>query len=150
MGKRGPRPLPAPLRLLHGQTRAGQNVNRQRPRASGKPSCPPELSADAKAIWKRLVRGMPPQLYTKADEATLAAFCTTYAEHLYAAQTIQDEGRVLEDRYGRRYAHPAMRQMTDTARLIASLGSMLGLNPSGRDALRMPENQQDDWEGLLR
>lgn len=149
MPKRGPKPMPTELRLLHGRTRAGQAVNRQRPIPTGRPVCPKELSHGAVRIWKRLLASMPPQLYTRVDEGTLAVFCTAQAEFLQAVETVDAEGRVLVDRYGRKYEHPAMRQMARCAELIAKMGDKLGLSPTARDALRAPESGPDTWEGLL-
>ena len=127
-----------------------QTVNARQPQTTGKPVCPTELSDAAKLIWKRLLASMPPQLYGRADVGTLAAYCTAEAEFLQAALTVQAEGRVLIDRYDRRYANPAFRQMNDTARLIVSLGNVLGLSPTARDGLRAPGAEEDTWEGLLR
>src|SRR2546429_1238799 len=150
MAKPGPKKLPSELRLLHGQTRAGQSVNTRQPQTTGRPVCPTELSDAAKVIWKRLLASMPPQLYARVDEAMLAAFCTAYAQFLAATVTVQAEGPVLVDRYGRKYEHPAARQMARTSGLITTLGDRLGLNPTARDQLKMPNDQPDNWEGLLR
>jgi P27 family predicted phage terminase small subunit len=146
MAKRGPKKLPSELRLLRG----GKSVNPHRPITTGKPVSPAELTAEAKVVWKRLLASMPPGLYGRADVGTLAAYCTAEAEFLQAAQTVQAEGRVLTDRYDRRYANPAFRQMADAARLIVSLGNVLGLSPTARDGLRAPDATEDTWEGLLR
>lgn len=152
MGKRGPKPVPRPLRLLRGQTRSSQDVTTPRPQASGAPVCPSDLDPQVQAVWRRTVRSMPPGLYARADEATLRAFCVAAVLHYDAARALATEPTVLVDRYGRHYLNPLVKVVSDQARQIVTLGNILGLNPTARDQLRDPAAAQDDnsWDGLLK
>ena len=144
MAKRGPKHLPAAIIELRGNPK-GQQLNKARPRATGKPVCPSYLPVYGKTVWKRIQKHMPPGLYSALDTDVLAAYCQAAAQHKEAVERLEADGYFTE-----KGVHHAAWAASNAANLIAKLGGLLGLNPSSRDQLEMPEQQRDDWDGLLK
>lgn len=139
MGKRGPAPKPAELRRLEGNP-GKRRLNPRAPQATGVPRCPAHLDDYGKTVWRRVVGAMPPRLYTAADREVLAAYCTAAALHRKAVLAIRREGAVAVGEGGAPYQSPWVGIANRQAGLIASLGSKLGLDPSSRSTLNMPDD----------
>ncbi len=132
MGKRGPKPLPTTIKLLRGNP-SNQPLNDKRPIAGGTPTCPAWLPAYGKQVWRRVLGAMPPGIYTSADVDILAAYCQACVQHKLAVERLEEEGYFTASG-----VHQAAWAVSNASNTIAKLGSLLGLNPSARDQLKMP------------
>ncbi|HOI96243.1 MAG TPA: phage terminase small subunit P27 family [Syntrophobacter fumaroxidans] len=138
MGKRGPAPKPAEIRILEGN-RGRLPINDNRPRPTGKASCPKHLPLDAKREWRRIVGSLPPGMVTAADVPLLAAFCVAWALHKEASAHIQAESAVILSKNEQPYQNPWLSILNRQAEIMAKLGSRFGLSPSDRNGIKLPE-----------
>src|SRR5687767_6700069 len=96
MGRRGPAPKPAGLRLIEGTDRNGHSgriLDRSRePVAPEGPLEPPyELSAEVREIWDRVAADLKAMyLASPADVYSLAALCEAIVLHRKASRLIAD------------------------------------------------------------
>ncbi len=98
MGKRGPPPDPTALKILRGNP-GHYPLNKNEPKADGRPLCPSWLLPEAKRKWRSLV----PQLRvlgvaTKVDGDALAQYCQVWARWKDAEEFIAKHGPVISIR----------------------------------------------------
>lgn len=149
MGQRGPAPKPKTLKDLEGNP-GKRTKNDSAPEASGAPRCPAHLDEYGKAVWKRIRESMPDRLYGRADTELLAAYCQAAHMHRKAVQKIRTEGEVCEAESGALYQSPWVGILNKQAALMATLGTRLGLDPSARSGLQLPEEKpKSKFEGLV-
>jgi len=114
-----------------------RKLNTNEPRPTGRPVRPTVMTSIAKKVWTRLVSAMPAEVYTGADSAVLAAYCEAVAAHQTATKLIsaKDFEAVSAGSTGQAVVHPAYKLQADMARLIATLGQRLGLDPIARQQI---------------
>jgi P27 family predicted phage terminase small subunit len=146
MGARGPKPAPAALKLVRGETRPSR-VNYQEP----KPPVPVELPApstltpEGAEVWNRLVpRLMALGVMTDWDVDLMEAFCWAVVHHREANRMIARAGLLSmkrDDKTGTTTfnVNPAIRVARDMAQVMTSIGGRFGLTPSDRSGLIAPE-----------
>jgi P27 family predicted phage terminase small subunit len=143
----GPPPPPTEILKLRGSWRAKAREKQGQPQPkAGTPSMPHWLSPEAKAEWKRML----PQLRAlgilyKLDRSALAAYCQASAELVWATETLEREGRIIDapvfNKAGEltghaKRPHPAVKLQRDAfARVKAFLGEF-GLTPATRSRLK--------------
>lgn len=139
MASRGRPPKPIAQHILSGTFRADRHSGDVPKPADGVPTCPKDLGADAKKVWRELVRTMKKAgILTKADGWLMARFCTAVVR-LRAAESEID--KVPMDDSGRatvKSLYVIIRGETDT---LKSLGSALGLDPVSRTRLRVIDSE---------
>ncbi len=153
MGERGPVPTPSNLRLLR-----GSRPQQLKPtmallvRDLPPPRCPPELSADAKKEWRRVV----PTLISMGvvcclDVAILAAYCQSVAFCSEAAGHLQAEGTVYTSPRGRQYESPWLKIQRMYRSNVLDCAKALGLTPASRLRLAgaAPVEKRDEAEEFL-
>jgi P27 family predicted phage terminase small subunit len=136
-------PKPTRLKILEGN-RGRRTLNDREPHpTSGIPTRPEFLLPEAKRTWVRLSRELNALgLLTKVDRETLATYCESWALYVRAAKAI--EGASIED------AKDAISLMVKMGDKLATFGGKLGLSPSDRVRLAVPEKPHDDLEQMLR
>lgn len=137
MGRRGPAPEPASVRMAKGETRPSQlNQREPLPRAGG-PRMPSDMSAEAKAVWRSVVREMgPSRAITGADAFVLRCFCEAMVSYVDAQKLIASTG-LLVKRDGNLVKTPLHQIRRDERDAVRLFGRELGLSPAARAGLQM-------------
>lgn len=145
MGKRGPKPKSAVLKVLEGNP--GRRLIIEPVKATGTAKLPKHLSSEAKTIWRRIMFSMPKNFYSGADREVLAAYCEACAQHKQATERLKSaDVPIWEDEHGKQ--HPARATQQANARLICSLGTRLNLSPGDR-ANSGTNKELSKWQGLI-
>ncbi|MBB4859456.1 P27 family predicted phage terminase small subunit [Novosphingobium chloroacetimidivorans] len=128
-------------------------LNKAEPQPSGVPSRPTTMTSAARKVWTRLIGAMPADVYTACDSALLAAYCEAVAAHQTATRLISDKNfePIGTGSTGQQVIHPAYKLQADQARLIATLGQRLGLDPIARQSINSaPQGtEEDSFKGLM-
>ncbi len=136
MGARGPgggrKPKPTVLKVLEGNP-GKRPLNEAEPVPDGLPVKPDDLSGYAVEVWHRLIKVMPPGIYTGAESDVLARYCRACDLSKEASIKLSEEGVVNGG-----VVNPWMRVLNEQVKIIASLGSQLGCSPSARVNLKVP------------
>lgn len=135
--KSGPAPKPTALRLLHGDRKDRTNLDEPKPEP-GRPVCPPEVSADVRAIWDYtldhlIVMGIA----TGADRDALLCFCEAVASHRKASALLAKSPPLIQGHRGVMVRNPALAIQRDSAAVIRAYAHEFGLTPSARSEIRM-------------
>lgn len=108
------------------------------------PRCPPHLSAVAQKEWRRLATPLHEAgLLTLADRAALAAYCTAYARWVEAEEKLSETPPLLKTPSGYVQQSPWLSVANKQMELMARFMAELGLSPSARARLRLPEGGAD-------
>jgi P27 family predicted phage terminase small subunit len=139
------------LKILKGNPgQRALNTREPRPR-DGEPRCPSKLNAAARAEWHNIIvelRAM--RLLASADHAVLEAYCATYARFIEAHQDLQEHGTTFETATGYLVPRPSVALEQKSIALLRVLAADLGLSPSARSRLTLPETKEvDPLEALL-
>jgi P27 family predicted phage terminase small subunit len=149
MGARGPRPAPSELKRLKGNP-GKERLPPPSVSAFGEPFIPEHLAADAQACIDVVRTSMPPDIYRRPDSFILASFATAWALHKKAVEHLQKTGEHTVQTARGEQVGPWVRILNDQAKLMASLGDRLGLDPKSRAALHLPsETPKSKFDGLL-
>lgn len=160
MGERGPKPMPANLRLLNGN--AGH-----RPLASlldgtvrpavEIPECPAHLEKDAAAEWARITPHLAALgLISQVDRAALAAYCYAWGEWVWATQRIRtlnetdptgERGRIMNTGTGYKQIGVLQQQANRALEMMAKYLAEFGLSPASRSRVT-PSEPQGELPGL--
>lgn len=115
-----------------------------RTRLAALPRCPPHLSAVAQKEWRRLATPLHEAgLLTLADRAALAAYCAAYARWMEAEEKLSDTPPLLKTPSGYVQQSPWLSVANKQMELMARFMAELGLSPSARARLRLPEGGAD-------
>jgi P27 family predicted phage terminase small subunit len=124
-------------------------LNKNAPKATGLPKAPVSVSGFAMTVWKELVGSMPPEVYTKADQYLMAAYCHAVALHEEAVTELALlPSKLVPGSTGQAVQSPWIKTMLEAQRQMVSIGTRLGLDPASRQAMQMsgPKPQKDDDE----
>jgi P27 family predicted phage terminase small subunit len=113
-----------------------KKLNHTEPTPSGRPQPPDYLDDYSRQVWDRVLIAMPQEVYTDCDTELLAAYCRACSLHRQAAlnpveQAVTPDGKISG----------WVKIEREQAALMASIGTRLGLDPSARTAIKMPENK---------
>ena len=140
MGRRGPKPQPQALRLLHHPAPARQPAIPP----NDPPRMPADLSADEIAAWDRLMSELSavPGLASRADRGVCELVARLEPAMRRAAIVVREQGSTLEsfDRDGNLkfvQTRPEATFALKTATLLKTLYAELGLTPSGRSRVNV-------------
>jgi P27 family predicted phage terminase small subunit len=149
MGTRGPRPELPELKSLKGNP-GKRKIEPAGVVALGEPFTADHLHSDAKACVELIRQVMPPGIYRRADSLILASFATAWALHKKAVEQLRATGEyVIEGARGPQPG-PWVKILNDQAKLMASLGDRLGLDPKSRAGLKLPdEKPKSKFDGLV-
>lgn len=135
MSTRGRRPKPLEIKRLDGNP-GKRPLNDAAPVVKAGPVMPDYLTDYAEVVWRRIVAAMPEQVYRATDSALLAAYCQAAALHRAACAALETAPEVVAGPGGAPYQNPWVSIQNRQARLMASLGSRLGLDPAARQRLQ--------------
>lgn len=140
MGKRGPRPNPTNLKLLHGERHQDRiNVDEPQPRAAFIEP-PEELAPDVAAVWRTTVRELSAMgLAYSSDADTLRCFCEAVATHRKACAVLAKSPILVKGIHGNMVRNPALQIQRDAAATIRNFAQEFGLTPSARSTIRRQE-----------
>lgn len=126
-------------------------LNKSEPKPSGLPSPPTAMSNRAKTVWKRLVVAMPPGVFAATDSYALAAYCEAASNHQLATAKIAGGEIETTGSTGQTKLSPWFAVQSDSARLMATLGAKLGLDPVSRQAINSDHKDQgsDEFGNLI-
>ena len=149
MGKRGPAPSPAKLKVLRGETRPSRvNYAEPEPRP-GLPEKPLDLIEGAGAVWDRVVRELGHTgVITAVDTDSLRAYAEAVARYEEAARFYS--GPLIKGKGGELVRSPLHQIMRDNASLLLLFARELGLTPSARSGIRAPSQPASDGFEDLR
>jgi len=143
---------PTSIKILSGNP-GKRKLSKAEPQPAGAPARPTTMTATARKVWSRLIDAMPRDVYTTCDSALLAAYCEAVAAHQTATKLIsaKDFQAIGTGSTGQQVIHPAYKLQADQARLIATLGQRLGLDPIACQGINTtPQSAEEDpFAGLL-
>lgn len=145
MGKRGPKPKPSYLRLLEGNP-SGRPINLDEPICELPPSKPAIVAADelASQEWDRLIRVMPPGLYTALHNPLLAMHCLAWSMLVKAQAAIDEHGITVATERGRTTS-PAVKVWKIATDTLLKTADRLGLHPAAR--INVPKRGETPFGG---
>lgn len=137
MGKRGPRPQPTKLRVLHGARPC--RINDDEPQASaGAPECPEGVTAEVREIWDyTLAQLVVMDIATPSDRDALLAYCEAVVTHRRASAILASSKILIPGVLkGSVVRNPAVQIQRDAAALIRGYAQEFGFTPSARSEIR--------------
>ena len=153
MGRRGPPPKPAPLRLLEGR-RAHRPLPVEAPATPG-PCDPPEhLSAPAREVWLSLA----PELEAKGLLAprylpSFEVYCDALVQWRTASRLLSQSGPVITSARGdgQIVTNPVSREFARYACIVRAFGSDFALTPAAVSAMARgtPDQPESAADRLL-
>lgn len=137
MGRRGPTPTPTKVKMLRGETRPSRlNLHEPMP-APDVPKIPADMDAEAKVVWRRVLRDMRHTgVIRAADADILRCYCEAVSRYAQAARLYAQSGPIVK-RDGNLVKNPLHQVARDNADEIRQFARELGLSPSARVGLRI-------------
>jgi P27 family predicted phage terminase small subunit len=120
--------------------------------AIGRPFIPKHLMNSARGCAEVVRSSMPDEIYSQADSFLLAAFGMAWAVHQRAASEISKPGFawLVSQENGSTVPSPWLKVINAQAKILASLGDRLGLDPKSRAQLSSPSARKESkFDGLL-
>jgi P27 family predicted phage terminase small subunit len=138
---RGRHPKHPEIRRLEGNP--GKRPITQPPiKPEGEPIRFNHLCGDAQACMEVISASLPPGVLTRPDSYLVAAYATAWAAHKQASMALREQALLVKGSRGTGTANPLLRIVNSQARLTASLGARLGLDPASRMAIRVPDAEE--------
>lgn len=144
MGRRGPAPKPATLRLLDGARE--RDINHNAPIArSGKIEPPDDMSDEVRVIFDYTVRELEQMgIASPADRDSIVAYCEAVDKHRKASALLARSPVLVKGMHGNLVRNPAMQIQRDAAHLIRQFAQEFGLTPSARARIDNDRAADDD------
>ena len=137
---------PTALKVVKGTAQACRmNKNEPKP-PPGLPSCPPHLSDEAKAEWRRITPKLKEmRLLSHVDRAALAGYCELWARWQKAEKMIQESGEVITTPNGSLQVSPWISIAHRSLVELRKFASEFGLSPASRSKVStLPEPEKDN------
>jgi P27 family predicted phage terminase small subunit len=137
MGKRGPRPTPTKLRLLHGDKPYRINDDEPLP-GHGSPQCPNEVAPEVREVWDHALNQLiHMDVATPADRDALLCYCEAVVTHRRASAILAKSQVLVPGAVkGTVTTNPAVRVQRDAAAVIRAFAHEFGFTPSARSEIR--------------
>ena len=141
----GPPKKPTALKVLEGNP-GRQRLNKAEPKFTGDATCPAWLSPEAKAEWKRIAPA-PKNLglLTNADRATMAGYCSCWADFREAEEKLLLFGHTVkrgsEERGYEEISSPYVAIKVKALQTMLRYMQQLGFTPASRASLVTPDKQ---------
>jgi P27 family predicted phage terminase small subunit len=144
MGRRGPAPKPASLRLLDGARTRDINANAPVAR-DGKIETPDFLSDDVRVIFEHTVAELEYMgIAAPSDRDVLIAYCEAVDKHRKASALLARSPVLVKGMHGNLVRNPALQVQRDAAHLIRQLAQEFGLTPSARARIDSSRDDSDE------
>ena len=146
MATKGPAPKPTALTKLEGNPgKRPFTKNEPQPAQPDRiPNAPKHLNADAKRLWRSIIRELcPTGVYTNVDLQSFSMLCESLALYWSAVDNIQANGavQVAESGYQMQSAWVGIRN--NSLKQAQSLMSEFGMTPSSRSRLSLPDREKE-------
>jgi P27 family predicted phage terminase small subunit len=139
---------PTRLRILHGNP-GHRSIPKPLRTAPRTPQAPRELSAEARAEWKRVVPDLDRQgVLTRGDRAALTGYVTAWSTMQAAQRVIDANGLTYVTDTGFIRPRPEVQIAREAREQLLRFAQQFGLTPLSRDRLSAPP-PPDDAERLL-
>lgn len=141
MGARGPMPKPTNIKRLEGNPGC-RKLNDREPQPTGPPVRPDFVNGEAATEWDRCISAMPDGVYTNADGPVLAVYCVAWVLFRNALGQVAREGMTSVGSQGQKVTHPSLATVAKQAEIILRAADRLGMSPSARSRLAMPDKPE--------
>lgn len=131
-GMRGHHPLPA-----------------NEPIGNGRPRVPSYLSPEAADCYRDIIKSLPVELLTRADESTLERAAVAWAQFRDATRKLDQSGLLVKGINNQPIRNPLIMILRAASADLAQAGAMLGLSPAARARISAPELADEDPMALL-
>lgn len=146
----GPSPTPTALKLLKGNPgRRPLNKEEAKLPAGKLPTCPAELSPNAKKEWKRVSKLLfQAGLLTQIDRAALAGYCTNYAHWIESEVEVQKTGTIVKTKDGYPIINPYLAVSRRAFDQMNKVLQEFGMTPASRSRIQVqpPEQESDPMD----
>lgn len=141
MGKRGPAPKPAKLRLLEGAPEG--RVNQHEPQASTElPVAPDWVSPAVREVFDFTVGELDAMgIASGTDRDALVVFCQAVVTHRLACEKLARSDILIKSMYGQPIRNPAIMIQRDAGQTIRAFAQEFGLTPSARARIEVRSEQ---------
>jgi P27 family predicted phage terminase small subunit len=143
---------PAAQRIAEGNP--GHRPIPDEPDFPGQPKMPDFLDKGARKEWRRIIAALADLDLLKAtDTAVLAMYCVAYSRWQTSEEQLTKEGTVItvtgSKGQNKLIKNPTLTISGEAMRQVASLGALLGFNPSDRSKVAAPpKNAKDSFSDL--
>lgn len=149
MGIPGRKPKPTNLKVLEGNPGKRPLPKNEPKPAPIAPKCPAWLDSIGKREWKRVA----PVLFrlgllTEVDGTALAGYCDAYSMWRRAREGLRD-GLTFSTPNGYLLQKPEVSIANTAMKHVRAFCEQFGMTPSSRGRMSLPEEEDDDWDGLL-
>ena len=142
-------PKPTRLKILEGNPgRRELNASEPHP-TDGHVICPSWIDSYARRQWTRVLPTLPSRLITDADVDMLALYCQAIADIRRYRVYLRRAGETYTTSTGRLAARPEIAMLAKARSDAVKLSNLLGLNPSARSRLSVPEQDDGGLDALL-
>jgi phage terminase small subunit len=152
MGRRGPKRKLAAIDRLDGNP-SHRHYDETGVEALGSPFIPEHLSDDARGCIEVIKTSMPAGVFSALDSFLLATFGTAWMLHKRACLEMikPDFEYLIPGSTGSAVPSPWIKIANGQVAIMLSLADRLGLNPTSRAGLKLPEakRQKSKFAGLL-
>jgi len=98
--------------------------------------CPPELGPVARQEWDRIVGELTSKgVLSSFDRGPLAAYCTSFALWLEAAEAVQKYGAMIKSPNGFPIQPPYLATLNRQAEIMMRIASEFGFSPASRSRI---------------
>ena len=141
MGRGGPPPKPAKLRLLEGAPE--RRVNQNEPQPNHDPLVAPDWVNDqVREVWDYTVAELEFMgIASSTDRDALVAFCQAVVTHRKACEKLARSDILIKSMYGQPIRNPAIMVQRDAAQTIRAYAQEFGLTPSARARIEVRSEQ---------
>jgi len=144
MGRRGPIPKPAHLKILEGNP-GNRPIETSLKPAPVAPECPSWLDKTAKKEWNRVVPELEKLgLISQLDRTALAIYCQSYSQLVACEKALAKEELTYETPSGQKKPNPYIAIIRDLKTTIRQYLSEFGLTPSSRSRMSISGETDDD------
>jgi len=148
LARKGPRPKPTGLRLLHGDRPDRINTSEPVPPA-GLPVEPP-MSDAARDVWRETApKLLAMGVLASTDGDALACYCEAVVVARRCSQILGRSDVLIQSVENRPMRNPALAAQRDAMRTVLLYSREFGLTPSARSTLHTPRGFVDQRETLL-
>jgi P27 family predicted phage terminase small subunit len=139
MGKRGPAPKPAELKVIQGTFRKDRVAPDYLSPPVEAPECPAWLGAEAKEVWKDLVPELEALgVIARIDQLSLAALCAAVQRWREASRILEERGLTFETEKGFVGQAPEVAIERASWKEIRAWCHHFGLTPGARTRITAP------------